>query len=115
MEMLPVCDPDETVAGRFTEPGWLTWCQAQTGREANLDPETAAASGCCVNGGVVAVGDRPDDGKAEPGAISIGAWRTAQALEGLKQAVDLARWDHVAGVRDREDGAARRRARGECE
>jgi len=68
-----------------------------------------------VDPGVVPVGDRLDDGKTETAAVSGGALVRAQALEGLEQAVELAGRDHGAGVRDREDGAARGGVRGDLE
>jgi hypothetical protein len=63
----------------------------------------------------VTVGDRLDDGKSESDAISGGAWVRAKALKGLEQAVDLARWNHGAGVRDRQDCAARGGMRSEID
>jgi len=65
--------------------------------------------------GVVAVGDRLDDGQTDTGAVSGGAGVRAKALEGLEQAVQLACRDHRAGVRDREHGAARGGVRGDLE
>ncbi len=57
------------------------------------------------------VGDLLHDRETEPDPVGL----TAQSMERLEQAGNVARPDHAAGVRDREDGLAGGGVRGEVQ
>jgi hypothetical protein len=58
-------------------------------------------------GGAVGIGDGRDDGEARSEAVAVGAPLVAEALEGLKEPVDLVAGNGRAGVGDPEQDPAR--------
>jgi hypothetical protein len=55
----------------------------------------------------VCVGDRLDDGEAEPDTVAESLGVGVESLEGMKESLDFAGRDQRAGVRDRENGTPR--------
>jgi hypothetical protein len=83
--------------------------------ESHVDSQAAAGWGLGGDGGVVRVGDRLHDREAEPDSVRSLAWTSAESLEGLEEAGELAGGDHGSGVRDREPGASSDGVRGDFE
>jgi hypothetical protein len=57
--------------------------------------------------GAVGFSDGRDDGEAESDAVAVGASLVAEALEGLKEPIDLVAGNGRAGVDDPQQAPAR--------
>jgi hypothetical protein len=72
-----------------------------------MDLEAAAASRSRAYVRAVCVGDRLDDGEAEPDTVAETLGVGVESLEGMEEFLDFAGRDQRAGVRDRENGTPR--------
>src|SRR5262249_48321103 len=75
--------------------------------EADLDVEAAAASRSRDYERAMRVGDRLDDGEAEPDTVAESLGVGGESPEGVEEGFDSAGWDQGAGVCARENGTPR--------
>src|SRR6202034_786428 len=75
-------------------------------RKSHCDIQAALGARAGAQRGTVGVGDRPDDGQAEPVSPVVANPLGAELPEWLEQMLDRIRGDERAGVSDRYGGAA---------